>query len=865
MSETDFCTFEAIPDAVLVVGRDGSVAYGNAHAARMFGYAETELAGLPLEALLPEKYREGHEKLRQAFFRDAVVRPMGMGRELQALRRNGKEFPVEIAIGPLVGGEHAVAVVRDLTAQVRMGEALRETEQRFRIAAEQTADLVFSVDVENDLLVALDEKHDRDIDTLMGYEPGGFPRSLTGWLESIHPDDLPRVAGAYNQIVERGENSWDFRFRIRAKDGSYRHWIDRGVVTEFVDGRANKGIGVVIDQTDSVTAHEKLRESEERFRIAASKTADVLQYVNVENDQYIWFGDVDGLLGYDLGEFPRTFTGWLEQIHPDDVGRIEAEAGRVVANGESGWDFRYRIRAKDGSYRDWLDRGTVTEFIDGRANAGIGAIVDETNEIEGRRRLEQALKEASEHAEFNESVLSSLGGHLAVLDHEGNITAVNGPWQAFAKDNDAASQAKASVGANYLEACRLAGTPEALQACDGIRSVLDRSKARFVMEYPCHSPTENRWFSMTVTPMGTDGAIVVHTDVTPLMEAQAALEKSVREISRLKERLEAEGQYLRQEIEDRHNFDEIVGDSAELSGTLHNLERVAETNATVLLLGETGTGKELLARATHARSKRSKRPLIKVDCTTLPSGLIESELFGHEKGSFTGAHESKAGRFELADGGTIFLDEVGELPIELQPKLLRVIQEGELQRLGGKSVKKVDVRVIAATHRNLREEVRSGRFRADLYYRLSVFPVEIPALRDRREDIPALARFFVAERGRALGTQVERIPTRTMEQLTAYDWPGNIRELQNVIERAIILSSGPDLALAEPLVPTGSQPPKATGVLRSDLDRLERQRILDALRASDWKIKGDGNAASLLGLKPSTLRSRMKRLGVERH
>ena len=731
MSETDFCTFEAIPDAVLVVGRDGSVAYGNAHAARMFGYAETELAGLPLEALLPEKYREGHEKLRQAFFSDAVVRPMGMGRELQALRRNAEEFPVEIAIGPLAGAEHAVALVRDASATVR--------------------------------------------------------------------------------------------------------------------------------------AKDELRESEERFRIAASNAADVLQYVNVENDQYIWFGDVDGLLGYDPGEFPRTFTGWLEQIHPDDVGRIEAEAERIIANGEPGWEFRYRMRAKDGSYRDWLDRGTVTEFIDGRANAGIGAIVDETNEIDARRRLERALKEASEHAEFSQSVLSSLDAHLAVIEQEGNITAVNGAWQAFAKDNDAASQAKVAVGANYLEACRLAGSPDALKACDGIRSVLDKSKARFGMEYACHSPTENRWFSMTATPMRTDGAIVVHTDVTPLMESQAALEKSVHEISRLKDRLEAEGQYLRQEIEGRHKFDEIIGDSTELLSTLQNLERVAETNATVLLLGETGTGKELLARATHARSKRSKRPLIKVDCTTLPSGLIESELFGHEKGSFTGAHESKAGRFELADGGTIFLDEVGELPIELQPKLLRVIQEGELQRLGGKSVKKVDVRVIAATHRNLREEVRSGRFRADLYYRLSVFPVEIPALRDRREDIPALARFLVAQRGRALGTQVERIPPRTMEQLTAYDWPGNIRELQNVIERAIILSSGPDLALAEPLVPTGSPPPKAAGVLRNDLDRLERQRILDALDASEWKIKGEGNAASLLGLKPSTLRSRMKRLGVERH
>jgi transcriptional regulator with PAS, ATPase and Fis domain len=488
-------------------------------------------------------------------------------------------------------------------------------------------------------------------------------------------------------------------------------------------------VAIVRDVSASARIEDELRENEARFRIAAFASADALNYVNVATDSYIWFGDIDGMMGYADGEFPRTFSGWLEQIHPDDLDRIEAAVESIIDNDEPGWSFRYRMRTKDGNYRHILDRGTVTEHLDGRPNAGMGALVDETDAVTAREELEEAL----------------------------------------------------------------------------------------------------------------------------------------RQITELKQRLEAEGEYLRDEIRSGHNFEEIVGDSAELLATLEQLDRVAETNATVLLLGETGTGKELLARATHARSKRSERPLIKVDCTTLPSGLIESELFGHEKGSFTGAHESKAGRFELADGGTIFLDEVGELPIELQPKLLRVIQEGELQRLGGKTVKKVDVRVIAATHRNLREEVRAGRFRADLYYRLSVFPVEIPALRDRREDIPALARFFVTQRGKALGTQVERIPPRTMEQLTAYDWPGNIRELQNVIERAIILSSGPDLALAEPLVPTGSQPPKATGVLRTDLDRLERQRILDALQASDWKIKGEGNAASLLGLKPSTLRSRMKRLGVERH
>lgn len=594
MKEPDFIAFESVPDAVVVVSRDGSIAYANEYAARLFGYSQTELAGLPLEALLPEKYREGHEKYRHAFFRDPTVRPMGARQELRALRRNSEEFAAEIGIGPHAGGEHAVALVRDVSGTARV-------------------------------------KHE-------------------------------------------------------------------------------------------------LRESEQRFRIAASQTADVLQHVNVASDSYTWFGDIDGLLGYDPGEFPRTFTGWLEQVHPDDTARVEAEVERIVDNGEPGWNFRYRMRSKDGSYRHWLDRGAVTTFVDGRANEGIGAIVDETSEVKARQELEQALAE-------------------------------------------------------------------------------------------------------------------VHS---------------------LRARLEAEGDYLREEIKSSHNFEEIMGNSPALLATLEQLDRVAETNATVLLLGETGTGKELLARATHARSKRSKRPLIKVDCTTLPSGLIESELFGHEKGAFTGAHDSKVGRFELADGGTIFLDEVGELPLELQSKLLRAIQDGEIERLGSKGVKKIDVRVIAATNRNLRDEVREGRFRADLYYRLSVFPVEIPPLRDRREDIPALASYVLEHRGKSLGTQVDQISRTTMDALMAYDWPGNIRELENVLERAMILARGRDLIITEALEPAQQQPRESGRVLRQDLEQIERKQILGALEASGWRIKGEGNAADRLGLKPSTLRSRMKRLGIER-
>ncbi len=309
-------------------------------------------------------------------------------------------------------------------------------------------------------------------------------------------------------------------------------------------------------------------------------------------------------------------------IHPDDVDRIRGVFERTLTDDdEKGWSFRYRIRAKDGSYRHLLDSGTFTGYLDGRINEGIGAIIDETEYVVTRQALEEALAEAGKHSE----------------------------------------------------------------------------------------------------------------------ELRLAL---LRE-AELKDRLQAESSYLRAEISASHGFDEIIGNSDALDAVLVQLETVAETDATVLLLGETGTGKELLARAIHDRSRRKDRPLIKVDCGTLPSGLIESELFGHEKGAFTSAHECKAGRFELAHEGTIFLDEIAELPVDLQVKLLRVIEEGEFRRVGGKSEQRVDARIIAATNRDLRLEVREGRFRADLYYRLGVFPIEAPPLRARREDIPLLASFFM--------------------------------------------------------------------------------------------------------------------------
>jgi transcriptional regulator with GAF, ATPase, and Fis domain len=310
----------------------------------------------------------------------------------------------------------------------------------------------------------------------------------------------------------------------------------------------------------------------------------------------------------------------------------------------------------------------------------------------------------------------------------------------------------------------------------------------------------------------------------------------------------------------------LVGSSDALKYVIHRVAQVAPTNATVLMLGETGTGKELVARAIHQRSLRRHRPFVVVDCGALPATLIESELFGRERGAFTGAHNAQAGRFERGSGGTVFLDEIGELPLELQPKLLRVLQEGQIERLGSTRAARVDVRIIAATNRQLAEEVRRGRFRRDLYYRLNVFPITMPTLRDRRRDLPELVHFLADRLGRELGKPIDRITPGTWAALERYDWPGNIRELENVVQRAVIMSRNGLLDLAdfvgEPSLDETSVPLPRAG-LRALVD-VEREHIQLVLASTAWRIEGPGGAAQVLGLRPSTLRTRMRKLGIAR-
>lgn len=413
-------------------------------------------------------------------------------------------------------------------------------------------------------------------------------------------------------------------------------------------------------------------------------------------------------------------------------------------------------------------------------------------------------------------------------------------------------------------------------------------------------PTEQRLFaegfrSLMIVPLLARGRVVgtlnllsvrpgQYTDsdaeFIPAVAAQIGLAvenmNAYEEIAALKSRLEAENVYLREEIRTEHNFQEIVGNSPALLAVLRKVEQIALTDSTALILGETGSGKELIARAIHDRSRRKGRPLVKVNCSAISAGLVESELFGHVKGAFTGAIERRVGRFQLADGGAIFLDEVGELPLDTQVKLLRVLQEQEFEPVGSDRTVRVNVRIIAATNRNLEEAVREGRFRSDLFYRLNVFPLHMPPLRERRSDIPQLAALFLDRFSRKFGKDVRGISQATMDVFLKYEWPGNIRELQNVIERGVVLGQGNVLSLDPSLLQTetaginaggnlthaDADGPAATEAPPTSLEDVERQHIRAVLKQTGGVVEGPKGAATILNLHPNTLRSRMKKLGI---
>jgi len=654
----------------------------------------------------------------------------------------------------------------------------------------------------------------------------------------------------------------------------------------------------VVDITTLKTAEEALRKSEKLYR-AIGETIDF----------GVWVCDPDGRNVYASDSFLQMVGmtqeqcsnfGWGDVLHPDDMVKTISAWQECVQTGGV-WDIEHRFRGSDGQWHPVLARGVAVRDDAGKILYWAGLNLD----ISRQKLAQDALREKEE---LNNKTLQALPAHIVVIDRTGRIIAANQAWMEFARENDATKLEEVAEGSNYCDVCRrsaLGNDEDAAQALAGIETVMRGASGQFTMEYSCHSPQEQRWFLMTVVPLnsgGEGGAVITHLNISDRKKAEenllnvldnlesrvrertgelreaveqltrenvertnaeTALKRAYAEINTLKDRLQEENIYLQQEIAREYNFGEIIGQSSAMSYVFFRVEQVAAINATVLLLGETGSGKGVIARAIHSRSARKDRPMITVNCTALPANLIESELFGREKGAFTGASARQMGRFELADGGTIFLDEIGEMPLELQCKLLRVIQDGEFERLGSPRTIKVDVRIIAASNRNLEAEIRNGTFREDLYYRLNVFPITIPPLRQRKEDIPLLVNYIVAKFNKKIGKKILTVSKDTMKKLEEYHWPGNVRELESVIERAVIISQGSTLDVLDRFV-TQHTEEDAPGEEVKAIADLEYDHIMQVLKKTGWRIEGKNGAAILLGLNSSTLRARMRKFGIVR-
>ncbi len=485
----------------------------------------------------------------------------------------------------------------------------------------------------------------------------------------------------------------------------------------------------------------------------------------------------------------------------------------------------------------------------------IGAVVI----FQNVSRIKQAEAELAKLQRHNELVLTAAGEGICGFDCKGQLTFIN--------PAGATILGWAETQTSGRSICDIFGInePDPKKSCP-VNNII-QGKKRY--EASDKSFLRDDGFSFPVDFISTpimeagelQGVVMVFKDITERKQGEEKLKSALSEIKQLKNRLQQENIYLQEQIYHAHQFEDILGQSPLLKEVLRQLEQVAPTETSVLILGETGTGKELFARALHNISLRVDRPLVKVNCAALPTHLIESELFGHEKGSFTGATARRIGRFELANEGTIFLDEIGELALELQAKLLRVLQEGEIERLGNSKTIKINVRIIAATHRDLKQMVKAGSFREDLYYRLSVFPISIPPLRQRKDDISLLVHYFVSKYANKMNKQINKIAQKTMVNLQQYSWPGNVRELENIIERAVILSPQNSLIIPE-LFASDNKNIESEDIL--PLQQIEKSHIVKVLKITNWKISGEQGAAAILEMHPNTLRSRMNKLGIRR-
>ena len=760
-------------------------------------------------------------------------------------RKNGTTFPVELNLRRVrLDRQYDVAVSRDITERKRTQAALRETnEQLMKTVRERERMLrelsLFraQLDQSNDAIEIIDPETLRILDVneraciRLGYSREEL---LSMTIFDIGPSiDESVVARLRQQLVESGFAS--IETEQRRKDGTT---FPVEVAIRTVQLERVYGVAVSRDITERKRAEEALRESEREFRAVYERSPIGIALVESRSGRFLQVNPkYCEIAGRTEEELLRIDVGSI--THPDDVGQTSEFLQHLAEEELANYEVDKRYLRPDGSVR-WVRVLVVPMWGKGETRRWHMGLAEDITE---RRRTEEALRLSEER-------------FLVALKHS--------PIAVFNQDRDLRYTWMYNSQLPFSDSEKLGKTMdelfdpvEAARIMEVRRRVLETGvRVRDEMQFTFGG--RKHYYDATIEPvLDSAGAVIgitgASTDVTELREASEELREAKRKLT--EEKL-----YLEQEIDAELGLGEIIGQSKVLQAMMEQVGKVAASDATVLLLGETGTGKELVARAIHQQSQRADNGFIKMNCAAIPSGLLESELFGNEKGAFTGAVSRKIGRLELADKGTLFLDEIGEISLALQPKLLRVLQDQEFERLGGIHTLKVDFRLIAATNRDLADAVREKEFRSDLYYRLNVFPIRVPPLRERREDIRLLVEHFVQKFARRMNRSITSIPKRTMDALIGREWPGNVRELENFIERSVILTQGS--VLVSPLSEMGliAEEEKSTD---PSLEMAERDHILRALRASQGQIGGTSGAAMRLGLKPTTLQSKLKHLGID--
>jgi PAS domain S-box-containing protein len=741
-----------------------------------------------------------------------------------------------------------VGAVTDITNHRRAEESLRKSEAYLAEAQRLSNTGSFGCKFSSGEMFWSEETFE-----IFGYNRATLP-AVEAILQRVHPEDKATVQEHMHRAASEGK-SCDLEYRLLMPDDSVKHIHVVAHAAKHEPG-GFEFVGAVTDVTDRKRAEEELQANEQKYRYLVD-TTPAFVHTALPN------GDLDFFNRGWLEFFGVPLTDlvgwrWISKIHPEDV---DAIVSKWCASIESGKRFVHesRVRQADGEYRWFLHRKEPLHNEAGEIVKWYGSSI----EIEERKIAEEKLRRSEAHL-LDAQQLSRTGSWTHDFS-SGRVTISPETFRIWGiRPEDDASVTEFFFGRIH---------PDDRHMVEEAYEQARLRKAEFASDFRIILPEGTiKYIHSIGHPILNESSEVVEfvgaaVDVTEQRRARAELERALEEIKRLKDRLQVENIALREEIINTSMFEEIVGNSPPLQQVLVRVAKVAPTDSTVLITGETGTGKELIARAIHKASKRSDRAFVSVNCAAIPQSLIPSELFGHEKGAFTGATGRRLGRFELAEGGTIFLDEVGELPPETQVALLRVLQEHEFERVGGNRPIRANVRVIVATNRDLEAAIAAGKFRSDLFYRLNVFPIEIPPLRQRREDLPMLVQYFIDRYARELGKNIGSVSKETLDLFQSYAWPGNIRELRNVIERSIIVCETETFSVDESWLSRKPLPAQPTGELelRQRLAGQEREAIEAALTESRGRVFGPAGAAARLGIARSTLESKISTLKIDKN